>query len=88
MKDKIIYIGLTEDPELTPIKNSYLKNKSGFIERYTMGRYISYHDKTYYDRQFRIEEWERVERNTYRITSIVAIKNHLEEGERISLIWD
>jgi hypothetical protein len=87
MKDKIIYIGLTEDPELTPIKNSYHKNKSGFIERFSVGTYTSYLDESYM-RQFRREEWERVERNAYRITSMVAIKNNLEEGERISLIWD
>jgi hypothetical protein len=87
MKDKIIYIGLTEDSEVTPIKNSYHKNKSGFIERFSVGNYTSYLDESYM-RQFRREEWEQVERNAYRITSMVAIKNNLEEGERISLIWD
>jgi hypothetical protein len=87
MKDKIIYIGLTENPELTPIKNSYHKNKSGFIERFSVGTFMSYLDKSY-ERQFRREEWERVERNAYRIISMVAVKNNLEEGERISLIWD
>jgi hypothetical protein len=87
MKDKIIYIGLTEDPEVTPIKNSYHKNKSGFIERFSVGNYTSYLDESYM-RQFRREEWEQVERNAYRITSMVAIKDNLEEGERISLIWE
>jgi hypothetical protein len=89
MKDKIIYIGLTEDPEVTPIKNSYCINKSGFSAKpvtFSVGTYTSYLDKSYV-RQFRREEWERVERNAYRITSMVAIKNNLEEGERISLIW-
>lgn len=94
MKDKIIYIGLTEDPEVTPIKNSYQKNNSGFSARqitfagiFGVGTYVSYLDESYV-RQFRLEQWEQVERNTYRINSIVAIKNSLEEGERISLIWD
>jgi len=87
MKDKIIYIGLTEDPEVTPIKNSYHKNRSGFIERFSVGNYTSYLDESYM-RQFRREEWEQVERNAYRITSMVSIKNNLEEGERISLIWE
>ena len=95
MKDKIIYIGLTEDPEVTPIKKSYNRNKSGhavfsmvtYASSYSVGTYTSYLDESYM-RQFRREEWERVERNAYRITSMVAIKNNLEEGERISLIWD
>ena len=86
MKDKIIYIGLTEDPEVTPIKKSYNRNKSGHAV-FSMVTYTSYLDESYM-RQFRREEWERVERNAYRITSMVAIKNNLEEGERISLIWD
>ena len=90
MKDKIIYIGLTEDPEVTPIKKSYNRNKSGHAVKpgtYSVGTYTSYLDESYM-RQFRREEWERVERNAYRITSMVAIKNNLEEGERISIIWD
>ena len=94
MKDKIIYIGLTEDPELTPIKKSYYRNKSGFSARqrtfagiFGVGTYVSYIDESYI-RQFRLEQWERAERNAYRITSMVAIKNSLEEGERISLIWE
>ena len=95
MKDKIIYIGLTEDPEVTPIKKSYNRNKSGhavfsmatYTSSYSVGTYTSYLDESYM-RQFRREEWVRVERNAYRITSMVAIKNNLEEGERISLIWD
>jgi hypothetical protein len=87
MKNKTIYIGLTEDPKVTPIKKSYSRNKSGFIERFSVGNYTSYLDESYV-RQFRREEWEQVERNAYRITSMVAIKNNLEEGERISLIWD
>lgn len=94
MKDKIIYIGLTEDPKITPIKKSYCINKSGFSARqrtfagiFGVGTYVSYLDESYI-RQFRLEQWERVEINAYRITSMVAIKNGLEEGERISLIWD
>ena len=94
MKDKIIYIGLTENPEVTPIKKSYCINKSGFSARqrtsagiFGVGTYVSYLDESYM-RQFRREEWEQVERNAYRITSMVAIKNNLEEGERISLIWE
>ena len=103
MKDKIIYIGLTENPEITPIKKSYciskagfnkiysvgnyIISKSGFIERFSVGNYISYLDESYM-RQFRREEWNHAERNAYRITSMVAIKNNLEEGERIALIWD
>lgn len=94
MKDKIIFIGLTENPEVTPIKNSYQKNNSGFSNRqitfagiFGVGTYTSYLDESYI-RQFRLEQWEQVERNAYRITSMVAIKNNLEEGERISLIWE
>lgn len=90
MKDKIIYIGLTEDPELTPIKKSYYRNKSGHVVKpgtFSVGTYTSYIDESYI-RQFRLEQWERAERNAYRITSMVAIKNSLEEGERISLIWE
>ena len=94
MKDKIIYIGLTEDPEVTPIKKSYYINNSGFSARqrtfagiFGVGTYVSYLDESYV-RQFRLEQWEQVERNAYKITSMVAIKNNLEEGERISLIWE
>lgn len=86
MKDKIIYIGLTEDPEVTPIKKSYSRNKSGYLIS-GVGTFISYLDKSYV-RQFRREEWEQAERNAYRIISMVAIKNGLEEGERISIIWE
>lgn len=90
MKDKIIYIGLTEDPEVTPIKKSYYRNKTVHVAKsgtFSVGTYTSYLDKSYV-RQFRREDWERVERNAYRITSMVAIKNNLEEGERISIIWE
>jgi hypothetical protein len=52
-----------------------------------VGTFISYLDKSYV-RQFRREEWEQAERNAYRIISMVAIKNSLEEGERISIIWE
>jgi hypothetical protein len=86
MKNKIIYIGLTEDPEVTPIKKSYCISKAGFNKIYSVGNYILYLDESY-TRQFRREEWNQVERNAYRITSMVAIKNNLEEGERIALLW-
>lgn len=94
MENKTIYIGLTENPELTPIKNYYKisRGKKSYSLRKSSILYISYYpshqEQFTNERQFRREEWEQAERNAYRITSMVAIKNNLEEGERIFLTWE
>jgi hypothetical protein len=87
IKNKILYIGLTEDPKITPIKKLYSKGKSGFNFNGSTGNYIYYTDEKY-QRQLRYEVWEQVERNTYRITRMNFIKNNILEGEQISVFWD
>ena len=89
IKNKILYIGLTEDPRMTPTKNSYETCKSGFPKGETgsVGNYIYYMDEKY-QRKFRYETWEKVERNAYRITRMNFIENNTFEGEQISIMWD
>lgn len=89
MKNKILYIGLTEDPRITPTKKSYQLCTSGFyFGKYdNVGNYIYYMDEKY-QRQFRYETWEKVERNAYRITLMNFIENNTFEGEQISIMWD
>lgn len=90
MKNKILYIGLTEDPKITPIKKSYKRELSGFGYGYgnpPWNNHITYIDQKY-QRQFRFETWEKVERNAYRITLMNFIENNTFEGEQISIMWD
>lgn len=89
IKNKILYIGITEDPKITPTKNSYEICRSGFPagEIRSVGNYIYYIDQKY-QRQFRFETWEKVERNAYRITRMNFIENNTFEGEQISIMWD
>lgn len=89
IKNKILYIGLTEDPKITPTKKSYQLWTSGFcFGKYdSMGNYIYYMDEKY-QRQFRYETWEKVEKNAYRITRMNFIENNTFEGEQISIMWD
>lgn len=88
MKNKILYIGLTENKQITNLKDKLDR----FVLKEKYNRENDYSEQTiiYLDnnrkQQLRKETWEQVGIYTYRIINIHSVKNDLQEGESISLL--
>ena len=90
MENKILYLGLTENKNITDVKNNLQRFK--LSEGYNRTNIFVTNTIIYLDekhtQQLRKETWEQVETNAFRITNIHPIKNNLQEGESISLLWE
>jgi len=88
MRDKLL-IGLTPTKEIAQIKDGLNMeyHKSNVLFKLPNSHHVSYRDKNY-QKQLREEVWEEVDPGALRISLIKSIKNNIQEGEQLSIIWN
>lgn len=103
MNKKIDYIGTVENPEITELKGKYIRLVSKVYDYFDHSkldwgqpidgkpkkRYmlVTYMDRNYIQ-QFRREIWEKIDEHTFRVQQMTFVKDNMQEGESIHIIWE
>lgn len=94
MNKKINYIGTIEDPEITEIKKKYIRMSSEVYDYFRCNNKLSkkliliaYMDQKYIQ-QFRREILEKIDEHTFRVQQMTFVKDNMQEGESIHIIWE